>query len=120
MDCGVVGCCGCAECEGAGDDARVDLVGAGKWVGRWGGGVHGRSGVTEGGFEWEGVGCEPVQEGRLAEDADIGVLRCVDVCVWEISGVRRRYQSCKMLRHGSSLLARHFAKSSFCSRQVRL
>jgi hypothetical protein len=36
----------------------------------------------EGGFHGEGVGLEPVQEGGFAEQAGIGVLRGVGVCVW--------------------------------------
>ena len=64
--CEVGGCC-CAVGEGAGYAAEVDTAGEGE------GG--------EGGFEREGVGVEPVEEGGFAEDAGIGVLRGVDVGV---------------------------------------
>ncbi len=88
MDRGVVGCgCG-AGGEGPGYDAAVYVSGAGKGVkGRGGGGAgrvrgHGGVWVAEGGFEGEGVGFEPVEEGGLAEDAGVGVLGGVDVGVW--------------------------------------
>lgn len=74
--------------EGAGDDARVDGFGAGEGVGRLGGGVavavgvHRRAGVAERGFQGECVGGEPVEEGGFAEDAAVGILGSVDVCVW--------------------------------------
>ena len=53
--------------EGLVDDAGVDLAGFGE--------------VGEGGLEREGVGVEPVNEGGVAEDAGVGVLRGVDVRV---------------------------------------
>lgn len=71
VDGGEVGGAGGAVCEGAGDDARVDSAGFG--------------GVAEGGFEGEGVCFEPVEEGRRTEDARVGVLRGVDVCVLSVS-----------------------------------
>ena len=46
--------------EGAVDAAGVDAAGEGE------GG--------EGGFEWEGVGVEPVEKGGFAENAGVGVL----------------------------------------------
>ena len=67
VDGGEVGCCCCAVGEGAVDTAGVDAAGE-----REGG---------EGGFEWEGVGVEPVEEGGFAEDAGVGVLGGVDVGV---------------------------------------
>ena len=67
---GVVGGCGGTVSKGAGDDAGVNVVGAGE------GG--------EGGFEGEGVFLEPVEEGAVAEEARIGVLRGVDVRVCEL------------------------------------
>ena len=67
MDGGEVGCCCCAVGEGAVYTAGVDAAGEGE------GG--------QGGFEWEGVGVEPVEEGGFAEDAGVGVLRGVDVGV---------------------------------------
>lgn len=88
VDCGVVGGSGSATGERAGDDACVDCSGAGKRVGRGSVGsggfglvVHWRVCVTKGGFKRERVGGKPVEEGAFAEDANIRVLRCVDVCV---------------------------------------
>ena len=66
---GVVAGCRCAVGEGPGDDAVVDPSGGGE------GG--------ERGFQREGVGVEPVEEGRGAEDAGVGVLGGVDVCVFK-------------------------------------
>lgn len=67
MDGGVVGCCCCAVGEGGGDGAIVDAVGVGE------GG--------EAGFEGKRVGLEPVEEGRCAEEAGVGELGGMDVCV---------------------------------------
>ena len=53
--------------EGAVDAAGVDAAGEGE--------------RGEGGFEWEGVRVEPVEEGGFAENAGVGVLRGVDVGV---------------------------------------
>jgi sugar lactone lactonase YvrE len=60
VDGGVVGCAGGAVGEGLADGARVDAAGSG-WVG-------------ELGFAGEGVLVEPVEEGRVAEEAEVGVL----------------------------------------------
>jgi hypothetical protein len=68
VDGGVVGGAGGAVGESLVDDAGVDLAGFGE--------------VGEGGLERKGVGVEPVEEGGVAEDAGVGVLRRVDVCVW--------------------------------------
>ena len=131
MECGVVGCRGCAECEGPGDDARVDLMGASEGIGRWCRGIHGRLGVAEGGFEWEGVGGEPVEEGGLAENAGIGVLGRVDVCVCEIRGVRMGVQGYMNLMQDpatlllkpmpicSTVLAPYFCLAAGASVQLR-
>lgn len=73
MDGGEVGGCCCAVGEGAVDAAGVDAAGEGE------GG--------EGGFEREGVGVEPVEEGAFAENARVGVLRGVDVGVLREMGV---------------------------------
>ena len=56
--------------ESAIDDAGVDVAGAGE------GG--------EGGFEGECVCLEPGEQCGVAEDARVGVLGGVDVCVCEI------------------------------------
>ena len=42
----------------------------------------GAGGRGERSFEGEGVGFEPVEEGGGAEEAGVGVLRGVGVCVW--------------------------------------
>lgn len=68
MDGGEVGGCCCAVGEGAGDAAGVDAAGEGE------GG--------EGGFEREGVGMEPVEEGTFAKDTGVGMLGGVDVGVF--------------------------------------
>jgi hypothetical protein len=63
----IEGCCCGAVGEGGADDAGVDAVGL--------------RGIGEGGFEGEGVGLEPGEEGGCAEYAGVGVLGGVDVCV---------------------------------------
>lgn len=89
VDCGVVGGGGGATGERAGDGARVDCFGAGKGVGRGRGGrggfgrlVHWGVWVAKGGFERESIGRKPVEESAFAEDAGVGVLRCMDVGVF--------------------------------------
>lgn len=62
--------------EGAVDDPGVDLTGFAE--------------VGEGGFEWEGVGLQPGEEGRGAEDAGVGVLGSVDVGVCGLSGEAKK------------------------------
>jgi len=64
----VVACCGGSVGEGAGYDAGVDFLGHAE--------------RREGGFEGEGIGFQPGEEGGFAEEAGIGVLGGVDVGVW--------------------------------------
>jgi hypothetical protein len=68
VDGGVVGGRGGAVGERLADAASVDLAGLGE--------------VREGGLEREGVSVQPVEQRRLAKDADVGVLRGVEVCVF--------------------------------------
>ena len=47
----------------------------------------------EGGFEGEGVGVEPVEEGGFAKDADIGILGRVDVGICAFAMLSVMYDS---------------------------
>lgn len=69
VDGGVVGGGGGAVGQGAADDGRVDAAGPVE--------------VLEAGLDGEGVLLEPVEEGSLAKDACVGVLRGVNVGVWK-------------------------------------
>jgi hypothetical protein len=53
--------------EGPGDEVGVDGVGAGEGI--------------KGGFHGEGVGLEPVEECGFAEEAGVGMLRRMGVCI---------------------------------------
>ena len=75
MDGGEVGGCRCAVGEGARYAGVVDAAGDGEGC--------------EGGFEREGVGVEPGEEGRFAEEAGVGVLGGVDVRVFDRMMVSR-------------------------------
>ena len=65
--------------------------------------VGGREG-GEGGFEGVGVGFEPGEEGRFAEDAGVGELGGVDVGIWELrEDVRLRQLRVNMFMEGSEV-----------------
>ena len=68
MRCGkIAGCC-CAVRKSAGDAGVVDFAG-----------LLGRG---EGGLEREGVGFEPGEESRFAEDPGVGILGGMNVSVY--------------------------------------
>lgn len=69
--CEVAGCC-CAPGESASDAGVVDFMG-----------FFGRG---EGGFDGIGVGFEPGEEGRFAEETGVGVLGGVNVGVYALGG----------------------------------